>query len=70
MRRLIGGLRRKPRRRRELPGLKPPRTLPALALATARAYEGLGRPTPFFDEQTKAPRAVSRVLTRSERAAL
>ena len=30
----------------------------------------LGRPTPFFDDRTKAPRAVPRVLTRSERAAL
>jgi hypothetical protein len=31
---------------------------------------GLGRPTPFFDERTKAPRAVPRGLTESERAAL
>lgn len=31
---------------------------------------GLGRPTPFFDDRTKAPRAVPRVLTRSERAAV
>jgi hypothetical protein len=31
---------------------------------------GLGRPTPFFDARTKAPRAVPRVLTPSERAAL
>jgi len=31
---------------------------------------GLDRPTPFFDDRTKAPRAVPRVLTRSERAAL
>jgi Family of unknown function (DUF6151) len=31
---------------------------------------GLGRPTPFFDDRTKAPRAAPRVLTRSERAAL
>jgi len=30
---------------------------------------GLGRPTPFFDDRTKAPRAVPRMLTRSERAA-
>jgi hypothetical protein len=29
---------------------------------------GLGRPTPFFDDRTKAPCAVPRVLTRSERA--
>jgi hypothetical protein len=31
---------------------------------------GLARPTPFFDDRTKAPRAVPRVLTRSERGAL
>jgi hypothetical protein len=31
---------------------------------------GLGWPTPFFDDRTKAPRAVPRVLTESERAAL
>ena len=31
---------------------------------------GLSRPTPFFDDRTKAPRAVPRVLTQSERAAL
>jgi hypothetical protein len=31
---------------------------------------GLGRPTPFFDDRTKAARAVPRELTPSERAAL
>ncbi len=31
---------------------------------------GLARPTPFFDDRTKAPRAVPRVLTPGERAAL
>jgi hypothetical protein len=31
---------------------------------------GLAWPTPFFDDRTKAPRAVPRVLTPSERAAL
>jgi hypothetical protein len=31
---------------------------------------GLGRPSPFFDDRTNAPRSVPRVLTRSERAAL
>lgn len=31
---------------------------------------GLNRPTPFFDDRAKAPGAVPRVLTRSERAAL
>ena len=30
---------------------------------------GLARPLPFFDDRTKAPRAVPRVLTRSERSA-
>ena len=30
----------------------------------------LGRPTPFFDDRTKAPRAVPRALTERERAAL
>ena len=29
---------------------------------------GLGRPSPFFDDLTKAPCAVPRILTRSERA--
>jgi hypothetical protein len=31
---------------------------------------GLSRPTPFFDDRTKAPRAVPPVLTQSERAVL
>jgi hypothetical protein len=31
---------------------------------------GLGRPNPFFDDHTKAPRSAPRVLTPSERAAL
>lgn len=31
---------------------------------------GLNRPTPFFDDRTKAPRAPPHVLTPSERAAL
>jgi Family of unknown function (DUF6151) len=31
---------------------------------------GLSQPTPFFDDRTKAPCAVPRVLTRSERGAL
>jgi hypothetical protein len=31
---------------------------------------GLGRPSPLFDDRTDAPRAVPRVLTRSERAGL
>lgn len=32
--------------------------------------QGLARPTPFFDDRTKAPRATPRVLTPAERAAL
>jgi Family of unknown function (DUF6151) len=31
---------------------------------------GLGRPSPFFDDWTNAPRVVPRVLTRTERAVL
>jgi hypothetical protein len=31
---------------------------------------GFGRPSPLFDDRTNAPRAVPRVLTRSERAGL
>jgi hypothetical protein len=31
---------------------------------------GLGRPTPFFDDRTKSPRAAPRALTRSERGAI
>jgi hypothetical protein len=31
---------------------------------------GLGRPTPFFDDFTRAPLSTPHVLTRSERAAL
>jgi hypothetical protein len=31
---------------------------------------GLGRPSPLFDDRANAPRAVPRVLTRGERAAL
>jgi Family of unknown function (DUF6151) len=50
---------------------------PSVGLFACRASKllgwwlrGLGRPTPFFDERTKAPRAVPRVLTASERATL
>jgi Family of unknown function (DUF6151) len=44
---------------------------PSLGVFTRRAammlgwwVRGLGRPTPFFDDQTKAPRAVPRAVTR------
>jgi hypothetical protein len=50
---------------------------PSLGVFTCRAsrmlswwVRGLSRPTPFFDDRTKAPRAEPRVLSRSERAAL
>jgi hypothetical protein len=50
---------------------------PSLGIFVRRAssmlgwwVRGLARPTPFFDDRTKAPRAVPRLLTRSERAAL
>ena len=33
-------------------------------------WRGLGRPNPFFDEQTKAPLSVPRVFTPAERALL
>jgi hypothetical protein len=50
---------------------------PSLGVVVRRAsmmlawwVRGLGRPTPFFDDWTNAPRAVPRMLTPSERAAL
>jgi Family of unknown function (DUF6151) len=50
---------------------------PSLALFARRASKllgwwvrGLNRPTPFFDDRTRAPRSVPRELTRDERAAL
>ena len=50
---------------------------PSLGLFVSRASKlfrwwlrGLARPTPFFDDGAKAPRADPRVLTQSERAAL
>ena len=49
---------------------------PSLGVFACRAsrmlgwwVRGLGRPTPFFDDRTKASRAVPRVLTESGRAA-
>ena len=51
--------------------------LPSVGVFAGRASKmlgwwvrGLGRPTPFFDDRTKAPCAVPRALTQSERAAL
>jgi hypothetical protein len=53
----------------------PPR--PSLAVFARRAsrifgwwWRGLGQPTPFFDDVTKAPIATPRLLAPSERAAL
>ncbi|MGA7994523.1 MAG: DUF6151 family protein [Bradyrhizobium sp.] len=58
-----------------LPPNAPPS--PSVGLFARRASKllgwwvrGLGRPTPLFDDRTKAPRAVPRALTERERAAL
>ena len=60
-------------------GLPPPKAPgpPSVGLFARRASKvvgwwvrGLNRPTPFFDDWTNAPRAIPRVLTRNERAAL
>lgn len=58
-----------------LPSNAPPP--PSLRVFTRRSslmlrwwMRGLARPTPFFDDRTKAPRAEPRVLTPGERAAL
>jgi hypothetical protein len=60
---------------RPLPPNAPPP--PSVGLFARRAstllgwwLRGLNRPTPFFDDRTKAPRAVPRALRESERAAL
>jgi hypothetical protein len=57
-----------------LPNAPGPPSLKVFARHAARMLgwwvRGLSRPTPFFDDRTKAPRAVPRVLTPSERAAL
>jgi len=57
-----------------LPGNAPPP--PSLRVFGRRAWKllgwmvrGVNRPTPFFDDRTRAPRAVPHVLTESERAA-
>jgi hypothetical protein len=41
-----------------------------LRFQVPQLVRGLARPTPFFDDRTKAPRSVPLVLTPSERAAL
>jgi hypothetical protein len=58
-----------------LPGNAPPP--PSLRVFGRRASKllgwmvrGLNRPTPFFDDRTRTPRAVPQVLTPSDRAAL
>jgi hypothetical protein len=52
----------------------PPPSLRVFARRASKMLDwwvrGLARPTPFFDGRTRAPRAVPRVLTRSERAAM
>jgi Family of unknown function (DUF6151) len=56
------------------PNAPGPPSLGILALRASRILgwwvHGLAQPTPFFDDRSKAPRAVPRVLTRSARAAL
>jgi hypothetical protein len=56
------------------PDAPAPPSLRLFALRGARLlgwwWRGLGRPNPFFDEHTKAPLSVPRVLTPDERAAL
>jgi hypothetical protein len=56
------------------PTAPPPPSLGVFARRTSKMLRwwlsGLAEPNPFFDDQTKAPRAVPRVLTPSERAAL
>ena len=56
------------------PNAPPPPSLGVFAHRISKLLSwwvrGLARPTPFFDDQTNAPRAVPRVLTQSERAAL
>jgi hypothetical protein len=56
------------------PSAPPP---PSVRLVVPRAVmmlgwwmRGLARPSPFFDERTRAPRVAPRVLTQDERAAL
>jgi hypothetical protein len=56
------------------PNAPPPPSLRVFARRISKFLgwwvRGLARPTPFFDDRTKAPRSVPLVLTPSERAAL
>jgi hypothetical protein len=56
------------------PDAPPPPSLGAYAGHISKILgwwmRGLNRPTPFFDDRTKAPRAVPRAFSPSERAAL
>jgi len=56
------------------PNAPPPPSLEVFARRASKTLiwwvRGLARPTPFFDDCTKAPRSVPRILTRSERAAV
>jgi hypothetical protein len=53
------------------PNAAPPPTLAAFALRGSRLLgwwlRGLGRPTPFFDDFTKAPLSAPQLLTPRER---
>jgi hypothetical protein len=55
------------------PTAPPPPTVGVFARRGAKMLgwwlRGLGRPNPFFDDRTNAPRSAPRVLTPSERAA-
>jgi hypothetical protein len=54
------------------PNAPPPPSLRVFARRASKIFgwwwRGLGRPTPFFDEITKAPLSAPRVLARSDRA--
>jgi hypothetical protein len=56
------------------PDAPPPPSFAAFARRASKMLgwwlRGLARPTPFFDERTKAPRAEPRVLTPADRASL
>ncbi len=52
------------------PPLSPGLFAPRISKLLTWWWRGLGRPNPFFDELTNAPKSAPRVFTESERAAL
>ena len=56
------------------PNAPAPASLGLFVLRAAKVlgwwWHGLGRPNPFFDDRTGAPRSAPRLVTSSERAAL